>query len=130
MNPRGYAQQYQRTAVAGSVLNASPHRQVSLLLAGARKFLARAWLSIERGDIQQKGDMIQRASNIIAELDATLNHEAGGEVAASLHQLYDYCLRTLVSANVRNSVPQLKEVDGLIEQIEASWNAIGELQPA
>lgn len=125
-----YAQQYQRTSVDSAVLNASPHKQVSLLLDGARKFVKRAVACIEVGDIARKGEAITRASAILAELDATLNHDAGGTVAASLARLYDYCLRRLVSANVRNDIGILNEVDGLIEQIQSSWNAIGEAQVA
>jgi flagellar protein FliS len=130
MNSRGYAQQYKQTSVASAVLNASPHKQVSLLLKGTRDFIRRAIACIEVDDIPRKGEAISRASAIIAELDATLNHDAGGEVAASLAQLYDYCMRRLVTANVHNDVAILQEVDTLIGKIESSWNAIGETATA
>ena len=121
MNARGYANQYRQTAVASAVLDASPHRLVSLMLAGIRERLKLAAASMEVGDMPRKGQAISEASLIIGELDGSLDHSAGGEIADSLAALYDYSQRRLVEANLNNDVAVVQEVDGLIADIESAW---------
>lgn len=124
MNARGYANQYRQTAVSSAVLDASPHRLVSLMLAGIRERLKLASASMEVGDMPRKGQAISEASLIIGELDGSLDHAAGGEIADSLAALYDYSQRRLVEANLNNDVAVVEEVDGLIADIEAAWQQI------
>ncbi|WP_240125287.1 flagellar export chaperone FliS [Thermomonas alba] len=124
MNARASAQQYRQTAVQSAVLEASPHRLVALLLAGLRERLQLALACLEKGDLARKGQAIGEACRIIAELDGSLDHAAGGEVAAGLAALYDYAQRRLLDANLHNDPTPLQEVDGLIAEIESAWRAI------
>lgn len=121
MNARGFANQYRQTAVASAVLDASPHRLVSLMLAGIRERLKLASACMEVGDLPRKGQAISEASLIIGQLDGSLDHAAGGEIAGSLAALYDYSQRRLTEANLNNDVAMVQEVDGLIADIEAAW---------
>lgn len=124
MNARASAQQYRQTAVQSAVLEASPHRLVALMLAGIRERLQLALACMEKGDIARKGQAISEASMIIGELDGSLDHKAGGEIAAGLAALYGYAQRRLVEANLHNDPARLQEVDGLIAEIEGAWQAI------
>ena len=121
MNARGFANQYRQTAVASAVLDASPHRLVSLMLAGIRERLKLASACMEVGDLPRKGQAISEASLIIGQLDGSLDHAAGGEIADGLAALYDYSQRRLTEANLNNDVAMVQEVDGLIADIEAAW---------
>ena len=124
MNARGYANQYRQTAASSAVLDANPHQLVSLMLAGIRERLKLATACIGIGDLPRKGQAISEASLIINELDGSLDHVAGGEIADSLAALYDYSQRRLVEANLNNDAAVVQEVDGLIADIEAAWQQI------
>ena len=121
MNARTSALQYRQTAVSSAVLDASPHRLVSLMLAGIRERLKLASACIEIGDLPRKGQAIGEASMIIGQLDGSLDHAAGGEIADGLAALYDYSQRRLTEANLNNDAVIVQEVDGLIADIEAAW---------
>lgn len=124
MNARTSAQHYRQTAVSSAVLDANPHRLVSLMLAGIRERLRLANACIEIGDLPRKGQAISEASLIISELDGSLDHAAGGEIADGLAALYDYSQRRLTEANLNNDVAVVQEVDGLIADIESAWQQI------
>ena len=72
-----------------------------LLYDGALKFLAQAKEKIVAKDYAAKGVLISKALDIINELDASLNENAGGELARNLHQLYFLCSAKLLEANMR-----------------------------
>ena len=124
MNARTSAQHYRQTAVSSAVLDASPHRLVGLMLAGIRERLKLASACIEIGDLPRKGQAISEASLIIGQLDGSLDHAAGGEIADGLAALYDYSQRRLTEANVNNDATVVQEVDGLIADIEGAWQNI------
>ncbi len=124
MNARTSAQHYRQTAVSSAVLDASPHRLVGLMLAGIRERLRLASACIEIGDLPRKGQAISEASLIIGQLDGSLDHAAGGEIADGLAALYDYSQRRLTEANVNNDATVVQEVDGLIADIEGAWQNI------
>ena len=130
MNVRAYANQYRQTAVTSAVLDADPHRLISLMLAGARERMRRAAACMASGNLARKGEAILEASTIVGHLDSSLNHEAGGELAGNLSALYEYIQRRLLEANLNNDVGPLTECDGLLADIESAWNAIAPSQAA
>lgn len=124
-----YAAQYKQTGLASDVLEADPHRLIALMLAGAIQRLQVAEQCLVRGDdsldnITRKARAITEAGAIVGGLSGALDLEAGGEIAGGLDALYDYAQRTLVSANATNDAGQVREVAGLLREIETAWNAI------
>ncbi len=124
-----YASHYKQTGLATEVLEASPHRLVGLMLAGAIARLQLAEQCLLRADlgvaeITRKGRAISEAGAIIGGLSSGLDLDAGGEIAHSLDALYDYMQRTLVDANAGNDVAKVREVAGLLREVESAWNAI------
>ena len=63
-------------------------------------------------------------------LRAPLDLEKGGEIAANLHQLYDYSVLRLTQGNRHNDTAALEEVARLIEPIAESWKLINGNGPA
>lgn len=124
MNARSLANQYRQTDLASATLDASPHRLIALLLAGARERARLAAACLERGDLPRKSKAISDASAIIGGLNGALNLEAGGEIADGLQALYDYAQRRLLAANIENDPAPLREVDDLLGDIESAWLAI------
>ncbi len=115
---------YRKTGVSSAALGEDPHRLISLMLDGACKRIRLAHACIERGDIPGKGKAIADACAIISHLNASLDHQQGGDLAAQLSALYDYSLRRLTEANLHSDSAPLDEVAGLIDDIASAWNAI------
>ena len=115
---------YQSVAAHGGVAAADPHRLITMLLDGALERLAAARGAMENGAIETKARLIHRTGAIIDELRASLNFEAGGEIAANLGALYDYCGRQLLKANLENRKELVDEVANLLREIRSAWIAL------
>ncbi|WP_028917079.1 flagellar export chaperone FliS [Pseudoxanthomonas sp. J35] len=125
---RHYAEQYRRTGISASVAEADPHRLIALLFEGAAQRIRLAQGCIARNDPARKGKAIGEACAIIGHLNGSLDHEAGGDLAANLSALYDYLVRRLTEANLHNDAAVLDEVLQLLGEIESAWNAIPQSQ--
>ncbi|MBE5316348.1 MAG: flagellar export chaperone FliS [Xanthomonadales bacterium] len=121
---QAYLKQYRSTGLEGSVIDASPHKLISLLLSGARERIALAMTAMAEGRVAAKGEAISRACVIIDSLRGSLDHSAGGDVAGSLEALYDYATRRLVEGNAGNDPAAFTEVDGLLAEVQSAWAAI------
>jgi len=120
------AQGYARTYQSQAVLTASPGQLVLMLYDGALRFLGHASDALKTPeDSPRRIEIINtnliKAQNILAELQASLNHEAGGEHAANLDRLYEYYMRRLLEANMKKTVEPVNEVENLIRQLRDGW---------
>jgi flagellar protein FliS len=76
-------------------------------------------------EIAAKGKSISKAIAIIGEgLNASLDRRVGGELAQNLSSLYDYMVRRLVDANLKNDVTILDEVERLLTELTEAWDGI------
>lgn len=116
--------QYSRVGVSSAIEDASPHRLIQMLMDGALARISAAMGHMERGRVAEKGESIGLAISIIGGLQASLNREAGGEVASNLDRLYDYMARRLMEANVRSDMALLEEVRRLLLTIKTAWDGI------
>jgi len=122
MNAVSAMKQYQQVSIHSGIMDASPHRLVQMLMEGFLERLAIAKGNITRKEIAKKGENISRAITIVNGLQASLNKEAGGELAENLSNLYDYMSLRLVVANSNNDESILDEVAGLMLEIKTSWD--------
>ena len=126
-----FANAYRQVGVETGVAGATPHRLVQMLFDGFIDALAQARGAMRAGQIEQKGRAIGRALRIIDEgLKASLNIDAGGELAADLNDLYAYTSLRLMQANRRNDEEALEECRRLIEPLREAWAQIGNAAPA
>lgn len=103
----------------------SPHRLVAMMYQGAIDRMARAIGHCERGEVAEKGACLSRVAAIIDNLRDSLNMDAGdGQLSQRLDDLYDYMLRRVAEANLRNDVKMMHEVIELLAQLAEGWNAI------
>jgi flagellar protein FliS len=104
---------------------APPGQLVLMLYEGAMRFLERALAGFKLEDPAQFNQTINnniiRTQDIIFELNVTLNMEAGGELAQTLRQLYDYMDRRLMQANLTKDEALLREVLGRITVLRDAW---------
>ncbi|EME1823772.1 flagellar export chaperone FliS [Cronobacter sakazakii] len=119
-------QAYQQVGLESAVMSASPHQLVVMLFGGALSALVRARLFIEQGDTVAKGQALTKAINIIDNgLKAGLNMDIGGDLPRNLASLYEYMVRRLLHANLRNDVDAINEVETLMTNIADAWKQIG-----
>ena len=118
---------YQRTGVETGVDSADPHKLVLMLFEGAQQALAKAKLHIQHNEVAAKGEMISKAIMIIDHgLKASLDINAGGDMASQLFSLYEYMTNRLLTANLQNDVQIINEVNGLLSELHGAWITIGQ----
>ena len=118
---------YQRIGVETSVESADPHKLILMLFEGAQEALAKARMHMQHNEIAEKGQMISKAIMIIDHgLKASLDMNAGGDLAIKLQTLYDYMTHRLLVANIQNNLEIVNEVNTLLSELYGAWKEIGE----
>ncbi len=112
---------YRSVAAHSGVDAADPHRLIVMLMDGALERISSARGAMEHGQVDTRNHLIHRAVEIVQELRASLNMEAGGEIAANMADLYDYSSKQLVRANLENRPELLEEVANLLRQLRSAW---------
>jgi flagellar protein FliS len=107
-----------------AVATQSKGRLIVMLYDGAIKFMNLAIKELEAGNYAEKGRYIVKAQDIINELNAVLDMDAGGEIAANLRGLYLYMLKRLSEANVQKDPRLIREVITLMEELNQGWKAV------
>lgn len=116
---------YSNIHVETGVEGADPHQLVTMLLDGALTAIASAVVALERGDIAGKCKAVSKAAAIIDEgLRGTLDMKGGGEVAATLQDLYSCTLLRLTTANLKNDAAMLRECSQLLMPLREAWTSI------
>jgi flagellar protein FliS len=118
---------YGEVSVQAGTAYADSVQLIQMLFDGLIDSLAAAEGQIERKEIQAKGESLSRAMRIVLGLQGSLDLEKGGEIAANLADLYDYCTRRLMHANLKNDVEAVQEVKRLISEIRDAWSQVPEL---
>lgn len=116
---------YSSTSAHGGVAAASPHKLIVMLIDGALERISTARGCLDRNELAEKTQLLNRAVSIIGELRGSLDMEKGGSIAANLSELYDYMCRRLLKANSENRREMLDEVNTLLHQIRSAWITIG-----
>jgi flagellar secretion chaperone FliS len=106
------------------VQSRSPLELVVMLYDGAIRFLEQAGDAMARRDMATKGEALSRALAILAELQSTLNVEAGGEVALQLDALYTHMINRLIDANLMREQAPIDEVLRLLRPLREAWAEI------
>ena len=119
-----YARQYEQT----QVVTASGVQLIVLLYDGAIQSIELARTGIESNNPKDKGRFLGRAISIIGELNSVLDFQQGGEIARSLHRLYEYMLSELVTANLRNEARRLDGPHRCLTTLREGWREIATQQ--
>lgn len=119
-----YSNQYRQT----QVMTSSRVQIVVLLYDAAIQSIELARTGIESNNPKEKGRFLGRAISIIGELNSVLDFEQGGEIARSLHRLYEYMLNELVTANARNDARRLDGPLRCLTTLREGWREIAAQQ--
>lgn len=117
---RAYAQVKVETAVS----TANPVQLVVLLYEGAISAIASAKGEMERRNIAQKAQFLNKAIDIIEGLRNALEFSQGGDIAVSLNDLYLYMVQRLSTANLKNDPVILDEVTALLRELLGAWEVL------
>ena len=118
--------QYKSVSISSGIENATPHRLVQMLMAGALEKIAAAKGNMLHSNQAEKGRQISWAISIISGLQSSLDMNAGGEISRNLDNLYDYMVRRLGEAGASNDPALLDEVTSLLCEVKSAWDAIAE----
>ncbi|MBN1942705.1 MAG: flagellar export chaperone FliS [Phycisphaerae bacterium] len=113
-----------QTYQTNAVTTQSGGKIIVMLYEGAIRFLHQAIAALEKKDYIEKGRLINRTLDILMELDAVLNMDAGGEVAQNLRKLYRFMGVHLVQANVKKDPDKIRQVIHLLENLLEGWRQI------
>ena len=107
-----------------AVMAQNKGRLIVLLYDGAIKFMKLAIKELEVNNYEAKGRYINKALDIINELDVMLNMNAGGEMASNLRKLYRFMTKHLSEADIKCDPQMIRDVIKLMEELNQSWKAI------
>ena len=110
-------QKYRET----SVHSASREKLLLMLYEGAIRFMKQAVIAVDKKDIAGRGMNIGRAFDIVNELNNTLNHSAGPEIAKNLEQLYMFISEQLTKANATGQRKPLEDAIKIMETLYSGW---------
>jgi flagellar secretion chaperone FliS len=107
------------------IITADRGKLLVLLYEGAVGHLRNAKESAERNDIQNKCDSLNRAMDIIQELNCSLKIDEGGVIARNLRELYWFMEKNLLKAKIeKRSTKKIEEVITLLTDLCEAWRSI------
>jgi flagellar protein FliS len=117
---RNVANTYQQA----SVLTANPLKLVLMCYEGAIGSLKLACEFYSRKEYEAKAKALQKALDILHELNASLDEKKGGELARNLRSLYNYMIQALIDADLKKNIRVFDDVIKMMEELESGWKAI------
>ena len=114
---------YKNIAAQTAVTEASPVELIVLVYKRLLDNLRMAQKAMEEG--KENAEYISRALDLIQKgLAAALDHEKGGEIAQNLAALYDWSLREILQARLKNNPLLLSGVIEVFKDLESAWAEI------
>jgi flagellar protein FliS len=115
---------YQNVDLTSRIEGASPHALVAILFEELLKSLDALQVAWARKDFTQRGARQQRALSILHGLEASLDVENGGNVAASLAAIYAEARRLVIAAGKQNDPSSITRAREMLAEIATAWQAI------
>ncbi|MGZ3743978.1 MAG: flagellar export chaperone FliS [Pseudobdellovibrionaceae bacterium] len=104
-----------------SIQTASKEKLLLMLYEGAIRFIKQAIKATEEKNIAERGYNIGKAFDIIMELNNTLDHKVGGDIAMNLEQLYMFIMEQFTKANITGNAEPLQASLKILENLYAGW---------
>lgn len=103
----------------------SPQKLVEMLYEGVLRFNVQAKKSINDKNMEQKVYWLNRSVAVITEL-ANILDKRGGDVALYLDGLYEYQIKLLADANIKNDTSKIDEVNNVFKSLIEAWREINQ----
>ncbi len=121
----GAATRYRNVDVSSRLEGASPHRLVAILFEELLGAIEAAQAADRQGNRGKRAERQSRALSILHALEASLDFEKGGEIAAGLSSIYREA-RRLIGESSRDGLPDpIEQARAMIADIAGAWDSIG-----
>ncbi len=97
---------------------------VVMLFSGAITFLNKARIYAEKKDFYKKGKFLNKAQNIIDELNYSLDMDKGNDIAKNLRSIYLFLSRYLNQANSKNDIQMIDKAIGILQNLKDAFAEI------
>jgi flagellar protein FliS len=104
-----------------SIQSASREKLLLMMYEGAIKFTKLAIKAAEEKKVAERCENIGRAFDIVLELNNTLDHKIGGQVSATLEQLYMFITDQYTKSNVTGDPTPLRDALKVLENLYEGW---------
>lgn len=104
-----------------SIQSASKEKLLLMLYEAAIRYVKQAIKAAEEKNIAERGYNIGKAFDIVMELNNTLDHNVGGEIANHLEQLYMFIMEQFTKANISGTVEPLQASLKVLENLYDGW---------
>ena len=111
----------QKEYLAIRIATASPMELVRMLYEGAIQSVAEAIRALHSGDILGRGQAINKAIEILAELRVSLRRDVEEQYSNTLAELYGYIQHQLIRAHAEQSETLLQEASRLLTTLLEGW---------
>lgn len=125
MHDSGFSS-YQQVDLDAQAAAANPHQLVLMLIDGLLDELTRIKGHIDAKRFAEKGKGINKCMNILMGLDSALDMTNGGEIAANLHDLYEFAQLELFNASLKNDISRIENVELIMGNIREGWEGFGQ----
>ncbi|WP_109357456.1 flagellar export chaperone FliS [Sphingorhabdus sp. EL138] len=115
---------YQSVQKNSHVLSANPYDLVSILFAELRDSLDAMIESAKRNDHGKMFEFRAKALGILNGLDESLDFEAAGDLAQTLHTIYREAGRRIQAEVGVSFIEKAESAREMLHEIEKSWLAI------
>jgi flagellar secretion chaperone FliS len=75
-------------------------------------------------ELEKKVYKVQKALDIISNLQSSLNMEKGGDIARNLDSLYSYMLKRLLVGDIQKDISAFDESIKILSELKEAWDTI------
>jgi flagellar secretion chaperone FliS len=115
-------QKYQAYAVATQTV--APVRQIILLYDGIIRLVQQAKEAIAEKRIEDRYNLLIKASELVGGLQGCLDFDNGGEIAKILYSYYSAIDARLFAVHRTNSIEDCEAIIADLKQMRSAWNDI------
>lgn len=102
----------------------TPRDLLVKLFEGMERYLEQSALAMQNRHFEMAAKNSQRVRDILFELQATLNFEAGGEVAKRLDGIYSFMVLEVTEASLRQDAERMRRLQRVIRPLREAWQGI------
>jgi flagellar protein FliS len=106
------------------VMTADPKRLVLMCYEEAIRNLKIAREKYISREYEEKARALQKAQDIICELNSVLDFERGGAVATNLRTLYNYMMHHLMEADLKRDLKAMDHIIWMLVELKSAWEDI------
>lgn len=74
--------------------------------------------------IEEKARRLQKAMDIVNQLQVCLNFEKGGQIAKNLDSIYTYLTRRLLEGDIKKDLAAFDEAIHILDELRDAWQKI------